>query len=225
MRGNPDLAEFKEYVAKHPSHAEAHQDLFAQYILGNKREGYFVDFGAGDGITDNNSYLLETSYQWSGIVCEPCRGRHSVLKSNRSCSIDLRCVYTSTGKQVEFLEARDNNLSTISSYVSSDKWRDKRLESPTTYRVETVSLGDLLSSHNAPRTIDYLSIDTEGSEFHILCNFDFSRRPSIITVEHNHNAYRQGIFDLLKERGYQRVFDGYCSWDDWYVHREAIGGS
>lgn len=212
---NPE--EFKSFALRHTSYAEHHQDLFVQYLLGSKTDGFFVDFGAGDGITGSNSYLLEKCYQWRGIACEPCRSRHTALRANRACSIDFRCVYTSTGKHVEFLEARDNNLSTISAYVSSDKWKEKRLESPTSYMVETVSLGDLLASHNAPSTIDYLSLDTEGSEFHILCNYDFHREISIITVEHNNNAYRNGIYDLLTQRGYRRVLEGYCAWDDWYA--------
>jgi FkbM family methyltransferase len=222
MSARIDAEDFKSFARSHTSYAESHQDLFALYLLGNKKEGYFVDFGAGDGVTGSNSYLLEKNYQWSGIVCEPCRSRHAVLQANRQCSIDLRCVYTSTGKQVEFLEAQDNNLSTISAYVSSDKWKEKRLESPKSYQVETVSLGDLLSSHNAPQKIDYLSLDTEGSEFHILCNYDFSREISIITVEHNNNAYRSGIFGLLTQRGYERVLEGYCAWDDWYALKTIL---
>ncbi len=217
-----DAQEFKSFALSHTSYAESHQDLFAQYILGNKRGGYFVDFGAGDGVTGSNSYLLEKDYQWRGIVCEPCRSRHKILRANRHCSIDLRCVYTSSGKHVEFLEALDNNLSTISAYVSSDKWKEKRLESPTSYPVETISLNDLLSYHNAPPTIDYLSLDTEGSEFHILCNYDFSRPISVITVEHNNNAYRSGICDLLMQRGYERVLEGYCAWDDWYALKSIL---
>jgi FkbM family methyltransferase len=217
MAAPVDPQQFASFIQGRTSHSEAHQDLFVQYLLRDKVEGFFVDFGAGDGITGNNSYLLEKHYRWQGVVCEPCRSRHAALRANRECSIDLRCVYTSSGKEVEFLEAQDNNLSTISAYVSSDKWKEKRLEAPTTYRVETVTLGDLLDFHNAPSKVDYLSLDTEGSEFHILCNYDFRREISIITVEHNHNAYRRGIFDLLTQRGYQRVLDGFCQWDDWYV--------
>jgi len=218
-----DPAQFERYSTAKTSFAESRQDLFALFILKEKLGGYFVDFGAGDGIAASNSYLLEKDYKWRGIVCEPCRSRHSSLQANRTCSIDLRCVYTSTGKTLEFLEAEDNNLSTIGSYVNTDSWKEKRLAGATTYPVTSVSLNDLLEAHDAPPTIDYLSMDTEGSEFHILCNYDFSREISVITVEHNNNVYRQGIFDLLRERGYQRVLESVCPWDDWYVRDSLLG--
>ena len=58
---------------------------------------------------------------------------------------------------------------------------------------------DLLAAHNCPREIDYLSIDTEGSELPILNAFDFSKYDiKIVTVEHNYcEPDRQQIHDLL----------------------------
>lgn len=212
-----DLSQFTTYRAGKRSYSEAGQDLFALFALNDKRGGFFVDFGAGNGILNSNSYLLETEFDWSGIVCEPCKDHHEALRANRACSIDLRCVHTTTDSTVEFVEAFDKGLSTISNYVESDQWSEKRKEGSVRYRVPTVTLNELLRYHNAPTEIDYLSIDTEGSEFHILCHYDFSHRPKVITVEHNNNAYRGGIRDLMARRGYTRVFDVLCPWEDWYI--------
>jgi hypothetical protein len=80
--------------------------------------------------------------------------------------------------------------------------------------VTTTSLMDLLEQHGAPPVIDYLSIDTEGSELAILEGVDWSRyRFRCITVEHNFTAQRQGIQTLLEAQGYQRRE---AHWDDWY---------
>ena len=39
------------------------------------------------------------------------------------------------------------------------------------YKVNTISLEDLLEKYKAPTIIDYMSIDTEGSEYEILKKF------------------------------------------------------
>jgi hypothetical protein len=84
-------------------------------------------------------------------------------------------------------------------------------------KVETVSLSDLLVQHKAPVAIDYLSIDTEGSEHDILSHFDFTRHTiDLISVEQN--RYTESKIDaLLTGHGYSRVFMEFSQWDGWYV--------
>lgn len=119
--------------------------------------------------------------------------------------------------QLEFNEVASQELSTIHAFSESDGHSLSR-QNGSLYTVETISLIDLLVQHNAPIDIDYLSIDTEGSEFTILKNFDFSKyNIRIITVEHNYTKERDMIFDLLCANGYQRVFEKFSQWDDWYV--------
>ncbi len=77
----------------------------------------------------------------------------------------------------------------------------------------------MLRSNNAPKIIDYLSIDTEGSEFDILNAFDFGEYSfRVITCEHNYTEKRLLIHDLLKKNGYKRVFEEISLFDDWYVN-------
>jgi hypothetical protein len=49
---------------------QAEQDKFVLNILKNKRNGYFIEIGSNDPIYINNSYLLETQYNWKGIMIE-----------------------------------------------------------------------------------------------------------------------------------------------------------
>ena len=87
-----------------------------------------------------------------------------------------------------------------------------------TYDVKTISLNKLLDDNNAPQQIDYLSIDTEGSEFEILNNFDFSKYSfNVITCELNYTSLREQIFDLLSKNGYSRVYQNLTQFDDWYI--------
>jgi hypothetical protein len=79
-------------------------------------------------------------------------------------------------------------------------------------------LNDLLLKYDAPKNMDYLSIDTEGSEFEILENFNFSKYSfKVITCEHSYEPKRDKIFELLTSKGYARVYEGLSKWDDWYI--------
>jgi hypothetical protein len=72
--------------------------------------------------------------------------------------------------------------------------------------------------HNAPKDIDYLSIDTEGSEFEILSAHDFSEYSfKVIPCEHNFTDMREKIHDLLSAQGYVRKYENLSKFDDWYV--------
>lgn len=105
----------------------------------------------------------------------------------------------------------------MQSYANSDHHREKR-SGASTYEVRTISLVDLLALYKAPSVIDYLSIDTEGSELDILSAFDFSKYTvRLITVEHNYTSNRESIHALLARHGYHRVFSELSAWDDWYI--------
>ena len=49
------------------SKSQLFQDLFAAFIVDNSFNKTFLEFGATDGISLSNSYMLENSLGWSGI--------------------------------------------------------------------------------------------------------------------------------------------------------------
>jgi hypothetical protein len=53
------------------STAQLRQDLFVLSFLQCKSDGFFVEFGATNGIDWSNTHLLETQYGWNGILAEP----------------------------------------------------------------------------------------------------------------------------------------------------------
>lgn len=193
------------------------QDIFVLCQSKFKKNGFFVEFGATDGVGLSNTYILEKEFGWSGILAEPAKIWHKSLRENRNSTIDERCVWVESKKKLDFRETNFRELSTIESYSSLDMHKNER-KSGKIYQVETISLMDLLIEHNAPTEIDYLSIDTEGSEFEILQNFDFNRyNIKIITIEHNFTKMREMIFELLISHGYKRVYTEISEVDDWYI--------
>lgn len=221
-RRDSELSAFLTYVFANnqKSHAQLFQDLLVLFLLKEKQGGYFVEFGAADGIFLSNSALLEKEYGWNGIVAEPSARWDLALRRNRRCAVDLRCVWKTSGEKLRFSETHNAEFSTISNFKSVDD-HDRR--NSREYEVETVSLNDLLSQHGAPSEIDYLSIDTEGSEMSILQELDFSKWSfKIITVEHNFQKQRASLHALLSSRNYIRVFETISSFDDWYVNPSVL---
>lgn len=193
------------------------QDLYVRHRLKDRREGYFVEFGAFDGIVFSNTLSLEKDLEWRGILAEPNPACHAALKANRSAIVDLRCVWSRTGETLEFTRAQNMPIiSTLSRYRHLNAAIDQ--QGPASLSVPTVSLNDLLAEHRCPRVFDYLSVDTEGSEFDILSAFDFKKwRPRLITVEHNHYPpLRDSLRALLASQGYEREFELFSRNEDWY---------
>lgn len=199
------------------SKSQLGQDLFGLSISGLDSPGFFVEFGAADGVALSNSFILEKHFGWSGILCEPSTGWHEALKQNRSCIIDTRCVYSVSGEKLSFSENYLGELSAITTFAEPNA-NGVLKRTTSSYEVETISLLDLLKAHNAPKYIEFLSIDTEGSEFEILKDFDFqSYRFGAICVEHNFADTREKINDLLLANGYMQVHKDLSDFDDWYV--------
>jgi FkbM family methyltransferase len=222
-RTTPDIDtrffEFFKFVLEHASHAygQLFQDLWVLWELRQKRDGYFVEFGAADGKTCSNTYLLEKGYGWRGIVAEPNPAAHEQLSLHRNCDVSFKCVYTESGVQLPFLSCDVPELSTISTVDPADYFADIR-QNHTEVMVESITLEDLLREYGAPPLIDYLSIDTEGSELDILASHDFGKyRFKLISVEHNSTFRREPIRELLEKHLYTRIFEGYSLFDDWYV--------
>ena len=213
----PILTAFR--LLKHVTHSKAQlmQDLFVLAETKLKKNGFFVEFGATNGVDLSNTYLLEKEFGWSGILAEPAKRWHADLWNNRNCEIETNCVWQVSNATLTFNEANIAKFSTINSYSAVDLHREARKDGKA-YDVKTISLFDLLQKHNAPEKIDYLSIDTEGSELDILSAFNFDRyQISVITCEHNYTAARDKIFSLLTRNGYVRKFQNLSEFDDWYV--------
>lgn len=198
------------------SRGQLRQDLFALSHSGFKREGFFVEFGATNGVTISNTFLLEKTYGWSGILSEPGKFWWKALNENRACHIDRRAVWATSGEDLFFNETDIPELSYVNTAREIPTPSPERNE--RCYRVQSISLLDLLTHWNAPKEIDFLSIDTEGSEFEILAPFDFEKYHfRVICVEHNYSSKRAQICELLEAKGYQRVHLRLSHWDDWFV--------
>ena len=202
------------------SRSQLGADFVALNLFGS--EGFFVEFGAADGLENSNTYLLEQS-GWKGILADPSDLNLERLQINRNSIIDNRAVWSISNTFLSFVDVNPTRSSQNSSLLGFEN--DKFLTSGSrTYEVKTVSLNDLLEEHGAPEFIEFLSIDTEGSELSILEAFDFQKHQfGLIAVEINSDEKRRvSIENLLTKEGYVRHFEEFSRWDDWYVHQSLL---
>mgnify|MGYP001445796778 CR=1 FL=1 len=93
-------------------------------------------------------------------------------------------------------------------------WTD--VKKGKTIKKHTMTLESLLDKHNAPNIIDYISLDTEGSEFAILKNFPFNKYTVMaFSIENRYCS------NLLKHKGYivvKNKFDPDNKHEYYYIH-------
>lgn len=199
------------------SNAQIQQDLIASFLF-PEPGNYFVEFGATDGVSLSNTCLLEAKFGWTGLLSEPGLKWQEDLVKNRKCAIDFRAVAGVSGEKRFFIEAFEGEYSTLADFSNIGTHTHVR-DSGIEYLVETVSLNDLLEEHKAPKDIQMMSIDTEGSELEILSKFDFDKhRIAFFVIEHNYTQNEKQIDELLMKNGYFRFLREVSEFDAWYIH-------
>jgi FkbM family methyltransferase len=150
-----------------PFYHDLYNDLFYKDIIfPGKKDGYFVEVGALDGLVMSQSYLFEKLLNWKGIVVEPNPIWKDALFLNRECNISTEAVSDKRG--ISTFECREiAAFSGLKSSVNDARTSDIIDE----FEVKTITLCDLFDACNAPEKIDWVSIDTEGAELVILEQF------------------------------------------------------
>ena len=157
------------------------QDEWVLRMLKNKKNGYFVDIGASNGVSRNDTYVLEKDYNWRGICVEPHSKTFPILKKNRSCICDNHCIAGQEGP-VDFLENKHHPMESGIAHSETDECLLKQKIKPQ--KIQAITLMDLLEIHDAPHEIDYLNIDVEGAEWLMLENFDFNKYNILLMTIH-----------------------------------------
>ena len=49
--------------------SQLYQDVFALLMVGDNYDKTFLEFGATDGLELSNTYLLESEFNWKGVLC------------------------------------------------------------------------------------------------------------------------------------------------------------
>ena len=179
------------------------------------KNGYFVELGANDGITQSNTKYFELFKSWKGVLIEAYGPNFQKCVRNRkktTKSFHAACVSSEfSSKKVKLLYS---NLMTI----SLDG--DNQIEDPRAHALEgreflesseqvhlfeapARTLESILDEALAPSEMDLLSLDVEGSEIEVLKGLNHSRyKFHFICVE---TRNEKAMKNYLSPFGYQLV--------------------
>lgn len=198
---------------------------YIENIIKFKQDGIFLEIGGYDGITGSNTYFLERYLNWKGVVVECNPELFNKCKENRSCEVCDKAVYLNDNSETIFVIPLGEEIEGGKLQLSGIKETLKKeslvafqgsFNSTKEIKVKTISINTLLETYNI-LNIDYLSIDTEGSELSILQCLDFTKyKIHYLTIEHgNVEKYKTDIYNFLINKGFSLVRNN--RWDDEYI--------
>lgn len=177
--------------------------------------GYFVELGANDGVTQSNSLYFEKYRNWRGLLVEPTPQNFLKCRQNRSARNSIYCAAcVSFDYDHEFVRLAYSNLMSTPVNLESDiqdprahaALGDRFLDSGETvfeFGAVARTLNFLLLDAGAPRQIDFLSLDVEGAELEVLKGVDHKAfRFKYILVECR-DFPRLGAY--LEKQGYRFI--------------------
>ena len=203
---------------------------FEQFMAGlliyaNRKDFFFVQIGANDGIMSDPLYSNVSTYSLHGLVIEPQKAGFQQLQQNYAANNNLIfsnvAIARSPGtktlyKVVPEVVERYADFSGCASFdlpflIRVIRSHSKRLSLTSPFEkyveveeVETLPLMDLLQQHNITK-VDLLQIDVEGHEGEVLKTINFDKiHPNVINFEHQHLSThaRDEANTFLDEHGY-----------------------
>lgn len=180
-------------------------------ILKGKKNGYFVELGANDGIRQSNTLKLEKQYGWHGVLIEPALNNFITCLQNRSSQnhfSNVACV--DDNYHEDYIELLYSDLMTVgkTSSLNISAHADKGIKHASIpqsfpFYARAQTLTEVLRDAKSPYSIDLLSLNVEGAELHVLQGIDFSLfNFNYILIE---CWELKKISNFLKSVGYQPI--------------------
>ena len=172
---------YRKQSEKKNSYSLGGVDLLVNYIFRNKKQGVYIDVGCNHPIKNNNTYLLYKR-GWSGINIDLDKSSIDHFKILRSNDVNIRtCVSNTNGTTTLYFYHDKSPINTISKDLSNyHQNKPKEIKS-----AETKTLDSILENTKFKNDkINFLTVDSEGSEMEVLEGFNLNKYyPDIVVVE------------------------------------------
>jgi hypothetical protein len=183
------------------SNSQAGQDIFVLNVLKGKRNGVYVEIGSNCPVSvNNNTYVLESNYGWTGLMIEYDQSFENLYKAHRPCSHYI----INDARYVNYREFLDSNQYPLNiDYLQIDLDVNNRS-----------TLDTLILLDNTVFDKYKFAIVTFEHDIYTGNWFDTRKRSREIFMNRGYVL----VFPDIK------VFYGgqYVPFEDWYVHPELV---
>ena len=202
------------------SYADYETDLEIQKYFEPGYSGVCIDIGAGVGMERSNTYYFEKKY-WRCLCIEPNPKLYNHMRMYRRLALNVACSnYDKKNVPFYVYDINDGNQEAISSLTVDQRLVESHKEminGVEEIKVEAKKLDTILSRINIEK-IDFVSIDTEGTELDVLMGFDINRwSPKLFVIENNFGESK--FLEYLEGFGYE--FSERIGVNDFFVKRGA----
>lgn len=159
------------------------EDLVIDALLGSPIEGAYVDVGANDPSELSNTRRFYDR-GWRGINIEPNQELFDAFERLRPGDVNLNIGIAQSAGEMTFYRMEPSTLSTFDCAASLDNLAHPGSRLVAEVPVSVRPLAEVLDEYLGDRSIDLLSVDTEGLDLAVLQSNDWQRyRPRLVLVE------------------------------------------
>jgi FkbM family methyltransferase len=189
------------------SYSQFGEDVFIAQHFDPNYQGICIDIGATDGIGMSNTYHFE-KHGWKCIAVEANPNMIDALKSNRANAVHC-AVGQYNNREVEFklVTLEGGNQTAISGLELDQRLMQSHAflnPQVSIVKVQERTLDNIIADFDWVTHIDFISIDTEGTELDVLKGFDIPKwNVKLFCIENNFNDPE--IEQYLGLFGYRKV--------------------
>jgi len=194
-----------------PKYGQFGEEEIIENYFGNNYIGGCIDIGATTGIDNSNSKYFEDK-GWYSLCIEPNPNFYNQLKNNRLNTVNCAIAEYTGDAVFNIVNMGDytGHEDAISALKIDKQLLKKHLKAGykptiTPIIVQTMTLNDCIEKYYKYDTIDFISIDTEGTELDVLIGFSIEKwKPRLMIIENNFSS--DTIENYLKIYGYKKIY-------------------
>ncbi len=206
------------------SRSKRGEDMHAyrRHFLG-RREGFFLEMGAVDGLWASNTHMFEKALGWRGLLVEGNPQSFPRIADNRPNALAVHAaVCADTNRTVQYTWEGNGRLATqgVWEYMHDTfrkKWHNNG-KPRKLVKVRCQRLDDILDALGIIH-VDLFSLDVEGAELEVMHTFPFDRvglSAMFAEADGWDEPKERALISLMQQQGF--VYDGRHNTSDWFYH-------